>query len=573
MLLNKALIALLPTLAVCTATRIVATDEVPLIGPSFSSNFDPSDSTAVRQAKAVFPGLIDDLFASKALNKTDLVFAIDVFSAATNASIYSYYHVGEGQNDTLTAGVLNDKTVSRLGSVSKLFTTYAILAQAGIEVFSHPVTRYLPELAGNSTGDYLHRIQWDEITVGALASHQAGTGGATDYFMKYVNDTSKFTPEEFLAFIRTKHPVMSSFRNAAYSDAGFATLGLVLERLSGLPYKDAIKKLLFDPLSLDDMTTIAPNGSDVNAINRLPIDNTSAWGLDIPITTPSGGIYASGADLRTAGLSILNSELLSAATTRAWMKPHSGTGSLVELVGAPWEITRLMIPVTPGSNRTRVSDLYTKAGGNGDYTAIIALSPDHGIGFSILVAGSTATPARWPIRDTIGETFIPAFEYAAAENAKKNFAGTFVNDALEGTNLTLSVDKNRPGLVLESFYIQGVESRAMLLGGAEPADVSARLYPTGPNSYSRSLTSLYKTKGTIRLAYRMIGAQYPLAPRAAVEGGKGGLFDNSFAWMNVGFFGTADEFILEIVDGRLVSVESTGAEMLGDGKMVLKRVD
>ncbi|KAH7120362.1 beta-lactamase/transpeptidase-like protein [Dactylonectria estremocensis] len=566
MFLTKTLVKLLPTLAVCTGNRIVATDEVPLLGPSFSSNFDPSNSKAVRHAKSVFPGLIDNLFSTGALNKTDLVFAVDVFSAATNKSIYSYYHGGQGQNETLTAGVLNDTTISRLGSVSKLFTVYAILAQAGIEVLSHPVTRYLPELRGNSTGEYLDKIQWDEITVGALASQQAGTGGATDFFMSK-NDTSELTSQEFLAFMGSKHPVISSFRNAVYSDAGFATLGLVLERLSGLPYKDAIQKLLFDPLGLDDMSTIVPNGSDVNAINRRRIDNTSAWGLDLPITTPSGGIYASGADLRTAGLSILNSELLSSATTRAWMKPLSGTGSLVELVGAPWEISRLMIPVTPGSNRARVSDLYTKAGGNGDYTAIFALSPDHGIGFSILVAGSTATPARWPLRDTIGETFIPAFEYAAAENAKSNFAGTFVNNAMEGTNLTLDVDKGRPGLGLESFYIQGVESRALLLGGAEPTDVSARLYPTGPNSFSGSLASLYRNKGTIRLAYRMIGAGYPLAPRAAVEGGKGGLFDNSFAWMNIGFWGAGDEFILELVDGRLVSVESSGADM------VLKRVD
>lgn len=92
------------------------------------------------------------------------------------------------------------------------------------------------------------------------------------------------------------------------------------------------------------------------------------------------------------------------------MKPYSGTGSVVELVGAPWEITRLMIPVNPASNRTRVCDIYIKSGGNVDYTSVIALSPDHGLGFSILVAGFTASDARWPLRDALGETSIDLCE-------------------------------------------------------------------------------------------------------------------------------------------------------------------
>lgn len=166
-------------MAGCSAADVVATDQVPLLGPSFISNFDNSNSQAIKEAKFEFPGIIENLFSSGDLNRTDLIFAVDVFSASTNGSIYSYYHVGEGQDYALSAGRLDDQTVSRIGSVSKLFTAYAIIAQAGIEVLSHPVTRYLPELAGNSTSNPLQRIDWNEITVGALLSHQAGSGGPT----------------------------------------------------------------------------------------------------------------------------------------------------------------------------------------------------------------------------------------------------------------------------------------------------------------------------------------------------------------------------------------------------------
>jgi hypothetical protein len=46
-----------------------------------------------------------------------------------------------------------------------------------MEVLTQPVTKFLPELAGNSSDDPLLRLRWEDITVGALAAQQAGTGG------------------------------------------------------------------------------------------------------------------------------------------------------------------------------------------------------------------------------------------------------------------------------------------------------------------------------------------------------------------------------------------------------------
>ncbi|RSM04607.1 hypothetical protein CEP52_006713 [Fusarium oligoseptatum] len=533
-------LSLLAFAAASSAARIVATDNVPLLGPAFASNFDISKSKAIEDAKAKFPALVEELFESKTLDKDGLIFSLDVFSASTNSSIYSYKHVGKSQEKALTAGNLSDTTITRTGSVSKLFTAYAIIAKGGMEVFSHPVTRYIPELAGNKSENPLERIDWDDITVGTLLSHQAGTGGVSEG-VKHFRDV--------------RRPTMSPHHTALYSDGGYSLLTTVLSRMTGKPYGDAIKEIIFEPLGLDQMSSGAPNGSDIDVIDRRPIYNLSSWGGNSDFVAGSGGIYGSTRDFRLAGLSILNSEFLSASATKAWMKPMSGTGSLVELVGAPWEIQRLMIPATPGSNRTRVSDLYTKAGGNGDYTAIIALSPDHGIGYSLLVAGNSATPARWPLRDVLGETFIPAAEQAAAENAKKSLTGTFVAEGSEGTNLTITFDEGKPGLGLESLYHEGIDIRAQILGSPEPIPVSVRLYPAGITS-SKSLSSL----------------PLPLAPRAAVEGGKGGLFDNSQTWLSIGQFGPGDEFVFNLVDGRLESVTSFALKEAGvDGD--LKRVD
>lgn len=182
--ISTALTWQLVAFAAGSAARIVATDNVPLIGPSFIPNFNLSNSSTIQQVKTALPKVIDGLFESGSLNRTDLIFAVDVFSAATNSSIFNYHHVGEGKDKALTAGKLSDKTIGRLGSVTKLFTVYALLAKAGIEIFHEPVTKYLPELMGNSPSkdDILKHVRWEDVTIGALASHQAGSGGVTGKF-------------------------------------------------------------------------------------------------------------------------------------------------------------------------------------------------------------------------------------------------------------------------------------------------------------------------------------------------------------------------------------------------------
>ncbi|KAM0347655.1 hypothetical protein ACHAPU_004668 [Fusarium lateritium] len=531
-----------------TATaNIIASDDAPLIGPSFLPNFDISKSVSINKVKDLFPSLIEKAFKFNVLNKTDLIFSVDVFSAATNDSLYSYYHVGEKYKDTLTKGKLGEDTIFRTGSVTKMFTVYAIIAKAGIRVLSDPVTTFLPELLGNSSSNPLERIDWSEITVGALAAHQASSSGPGAYFEANPNLTGEDRPG-FLEFMRNQQlPTAPPYRSALYSDAGYAVLTLVLERLTGKVYEEAVTDILFKPLGMNSSSTTAPNGTDVDAVARIGLQGS--WGVDIPLVAGSGGIYSTPKDLRTAGLSILNSELLSSFVTREWMKPRSSTGTLVELVGAPWEITRLTLPTGPGSSRTRVSDLYLKAGGNGDYTCIFALSPDHGIGFSLMLAGDTASAARWPLRDIVGETFITAAEYAAAESAEENLTGTFVVEDSKAINITLEVTKGEPGLNLTSFYFQGTDLLANV--------TSARLYPTGLYSNSRSLAAQYNTKGNFSAAFRQVSG-LPRPARAAVEGGKGGLFDNTFSWMNVGFEGAYDEFIFNLEDSKVVSITNPG---------------
>lgn len=217
--------------AASAGTAKPPTEVVPLVGPAFLSNFDPTNSHAINNATEAFPSIIESLFDSGALNKTDLVFTVDVFSAATNTSLFSYHHVGQGQEPVLTAGKLDDQTIGRTGSVTKLFTAYALLVKAGIGIFDTPVTDYLPELrrtpSVDDEGDLLDHIRWEEITIGALASHQAGSGGAGSFLKEHAGEEASITPQgkQHWLGLPTARLLISIPRRLAHSHARCQTPG------------------------------------------------------------------------------------------------------------------------------------------------------------------------------------------------------------------------------------------------------------------------------------------------------------------------------------------------------------
>ncbi|OJD11518.1 hypothetical protein AJ78_07732 [Emergomyces pasteurianus Ep9510] len=568
---------IIPLLSITAARGLLPTEECPLLGPTLSSDFDLDQTNAFAKAKDSFPGVIEALFESAVVDSSVSSFAIDVYSTVTNKSVYSYFHqaTDPALNEIFPSGGIDDETVIRVGSVSKIFTVYAILAQAGgMEVLDHPVTKYLPDLVNDSLkneNNTLGRIAWEDITVGALASHMGGTGQfppASTICYSPIPEQNQCSIPEFLAQMRdAKVPSQTVFQSSLYSDGGFGVLGRVLESMTGATYNEAIQGVLAKPLGLKITGSIVPPGKAPNAIvipGKTPVPGEgpeTAWGYDNQIVAPSGGIYSNLADLRATGLSILQSKLLSPAATRLWMKPRAHLSSLTNSVGAPWEINRLTLPVSPNSNRTRVCDIYTKAGGQPGYTAILALSPDHGLGFSVLVAGKTAGNDRWPLRAAVGETFVVAAEHAAMENAQKNFAGTFIDETDGTSNVTLTVDKDHTGLGLRSWFVDDVEWRANIsLPGIvlpERLDQIVRLYPTGIKSQSDE-------DGCTLLQYRAVPQIVPAQPRAAVEGGKGLFDDGCASWFNTAFYdlviGVMDEFVLKVKDGKLIEVRSKVAD-------------
>lgn len=212
---------------------------------------------------------------------------------------------------------------------------------------------------------------------------------------------------------------------------------------------------IIKPLGMDSTTVQPPD------LKRavIPGGNTSQANVIYPavvgIDVASGGVYSTTNDLAKFGLSILNSTLLSPEETRKWLKPISHTGSLQLSVGRPWEIFRFTHPING-----RVSDLYTKEGDGTGFSSYLILSPDHGAGFTILIAGNASTVvANTAIADILTSTVIPALESQAAAEAAQRLVGTYTPESASlNSSVTLSVDPSRgAGLLVTSWISNGTD--------------------------------------------------------------------------------------------------------------------
>lgn len=116
------------------------------------------------------------------LDPKSLTFLAEVYSLHDTDSLFSYSYTAPELGDP-TTGVktVDANTIFRIGSTSKLWTTYIFLMQNGFLSFDDPITKHVSELASyakaniNSlANDQVDFFDWDHITVGALLSHLGG---------------------------------------------------------------------------------------------------------------------------------------------------------------------------------------------------------------------------------------------------------------------------------------------------------------------------------------------------------------------------------------------------------------
>ena len=214
-----------------------------------------------------------------------------------------------------------------IASGTKFFTALAVgkLIKDGKLDFSSKIAELIP-------WDFQHYSR--EITVRQLLTH---TSGIPDYYdEEKVDDFDNFSvdvpwhelkgPRDYLSVFPDEAMKFPPSERFSYSNSGYILLGILIEEVTGMPYRDFVEKEIF-----------APNGMERSgyfAMNRLPegtafgyVKDEDGWRTNIynlPIIGASdGGAYTTIHDLEKLWEAFWSYKILSKEVVEIFTVPHS----------------------------------------------------------------------------------------------------------------------------------------------------------------------------------------------------------------------------------------------------------
>ena len=196
-------------------------------------------------------------------------------------------------------------TLYGIGSISKTFTGIAVmqLAEQGLVDLDEPVHEYIPEFTIRSR--FPDPIS--AITVRTLLTHHSGIPGDKLQDM-FSSDNGEFRDDilDYLAGQYVANPPNHIF---AYSNLGFELLGILIERVSEIPFADSMAENLLDPLGMNTASFVPISlRDDVSSLVSLGYHGGQSEGHDEPPlrSWPAGSMNASVNDMARYIMMILS---------------------------------------------------------------------------------------------------------------------------------------------------------------------------------------------------------------------------------------------------------------------------
>jgi len=148
---------------------------------------------------------------------------------------------------------IQPSTVFRVGSISKQFTAMGILllVQDGKMSLSDPVTRYFPEFPRFMSA----------ISIENLLTHTSGLQNYTD-LKQFSREDVDYSLEEIVLAIRDSPLLFNPGEAWRYSDSNYFLLGVILERVSGVPYCSLMATRIFGRFGMSQTRCAASDASD-----------------------------------------------------------------------------------------------------------------------------------------------------------------------------------------------------------------------------------------------------------------------------------------------------------------------
>ena len=272
-----------------------------------------------------------------------------------------------GYQDLDSKKPMRTDTIFAIASMTKSLTATGVmvLLENGRLLLSDPVEKHLPEFRGQMLvdrrdGDKVLAVKKPSrpITIWDLLTHTSGVRGVWDSRRdKTLADTARDFAREPLDF--------EPGTKFSYSNAGYGTLGRIIEVVSGQSYEVFMEERVFRPLGMKDTFHFLPPEkynriATVYSLEAGKLQKTPAPETTTPqkYVSPSGGCYSTAYDLFAFYQMVLNGgtykgvRILSRAAVEVMTTDHTGD---LPVVGTPlsrdygfgWNVVRQPLARTP----------------------------------------------------------------------------------------------------------------------------------------------------------------------------------------------------------------------------------
>jgi CubicO group peptidase (beta-lactamase class C family) len=221
----------------------------------------------------------------------------------------------------------------RLASVTKQFTAMSImiLAERGRLSYDSKLTDFFPDFP-----DYGKRI-----TIRHLLTHTSGLADYEDLIPE--GTTVPVRDKQVLELLKTQHDtVFPPGSRFSYSNSGYATLALVVEKVSGMSFAQFLKQNIFAPLRMTGTVAFEQGISTVEhrAYGYTAADNKFRR-HDQSLTSSvlgDGGIYSSVEDLYKWDQALYTTKLVSRETLKRAFTPAAASDHEGASYGFGWYV-------------------------------------------------------------------------------------------------------------------------------------------------------------------------------------------------------------------------------------------
>jgi D-alanyl-D-alanine carboxypeptidase len=323
---------------------------------------------------------------------------------------------GYGYADLENSVPATAETIYRLGSITKQFTSLAILqlAEAGKLSIDDELTKFLPD----------YPVQGHKVTIHQLLNHTSGIKSYTSLPNFFRTARQDLTSEEMLALFKDQPFDFEPGEKMQYNNSGYYLLGVIIEKVSGQTYAEYLAEHIFKPLGMHatrygDNRPLIPFRAQAYKRARGELVNDDPISMNAP--GAAGALVSNVLDLVKWHQALEAGDFLSSASYDSLYRPTKLADGKEQKYGYGWGLGEI-------AGHRKLSH----GGGINGFSTMIARYPDDRL--AVIVLSNTAGAPSPGIESRIARVMLgieekPVVDLPADEQLLKPLLGTYeLND-------------------------------------------------------------------------------------------------------------------------------------------------